>query len=172
MTTPITLREIHDRLAHPRRDADRVIDDPAWVSALMGMEPDPEPLRRGDRWVETRSQHLGDGRTLYAVISRDEQGTLRVTAHTDPGGMLAERVRVTEEILGRPRGARIRRMNAVDLLHRTVLDEHGGEFHVGGLTFDTHTGTVSIELLDLDEDGEPIPGSECGVASLEGWDIH
>jgi hypothetical protein len=172
MTTPITLREIHDQLAHPRRDDDRVIDDPAWVSALMGMQPDPEALRRGDRWVETRSQFLGDGRSLYAVISRDEQGTLRVTAHTEAGGMLDERRRITEEILGRPRGARIRRMNAVDLIHRTVTNEYGAAFHVGGLTFDAPTGTVSIELLDLDEDYEPIPGTDCGVASLEGWDIH
>lgn len=125
MTTSITLREIHDQLAHPRRNDDRVIDDPAWISALMGMWPDPKTLRRGVRWVETRSQHLGDGRTLYAVISRDEQGTLRVTAHTNPGEMLAEHRRIDEEILGRPRGARIRRMNAVDLLHRTVVNEHG-----------------------------------------------
>jgi hypothetical protein len=29
MTTPVTLREIHDQLAHPRRNDDRVIDDPA-----------------------------------------------------------------------------------------------------------------------------------------------
>lgn len=172
MTTPITLREIHDQLAHPRRDDDRVIDDPAWVSALMGMRPDPETLRRGDSWVETRGQHLGDGRSLYAVISRDEEANLRVTAHTEAGGMFDERRRINEEILGRPRGARIRRMNAVDLLHRTVTNEHGAVFHVSGLTFDAYTGTVWIELLDLDEDDEPIPGSECGVASLEGWDIH
>lgn len=172
MTTPVTLREIHDQLAHPRRNDDRVIDDPAWVSTLMGMRPDPETLRRGDSWAETRSQHLGDGRTLYAVISRDQQGTLRVTAHTEAGGMLAERRRITEEILGRPRGARIRRIDAVDLLRRTVTNEHGVLFHVGGLTFDAHTGTVWIELLDLDEDGDPIPGTESGVASLEGWDIH
>lgn len=86
--------------------------------------------------------------------------------------MFAERRRINEEILGRPRGARIRRMNAVELLHRTVTNEHGAAFHVGGLTFDAYTGTVWIELLDLNEDGEPIPGTECGVASLEGWDIH
>ena len=172
MTTPVTLREIHDQLAHPRRNDDRVIDDAAWVSALMGMQPDVETLRRGERWVETRSQRLGDGRTLYAVISLDEQGTLRVSAHTEPAGMLAERRRIDEDILGRPRGARIQEMNAVDLLHRTVTNEHGAAFHVGGLTFDAYTGTVIIELLELDEDGEPVPGTECGVASLEGWEIH
>jgi hypothetical protein len=104
MTTPVTLREIYDQLAHPRRNDDRVIDDPAWVSALMGMWSDPEALRRGDRCVETRSQHIGDGRTLYAVISRGEQGTLRVTAHTNPGEMLAEHRRIDEEILGRRAG--------------------------------------------------------------------
>lgn len=172
MTIPVTLREIHDRLAHPRRNDDRIIDDPAWVSALMTMRPDPETLSRGNRWVETRSQDLGDGRTLYAVISRDEQGTLRVTAHTEAAPMFAERRRITEEILGRPRGARIRRIDAVDLLHRTVTNEHGAAFHIGGLTFDAYAGTVWIELLDLDEDDEPIPGTECGVTSLEGWDIH
>jgi hypothetical protein len=172
MTTPVTLREIHDQLAHPRRNDDRVIDDPAWISALMSMRPDPETLRRGDRWVETRSQPLGDGRTIYAVISRDEQGALRVTAHTQAVGMFAERRRITEEILGRPRGARIRCMNAIDLLHRTVTSEYGAVCHVSGLTFDASTGTVWIELLDLDEDGDPIPGTEEGVASLEGWDIH
>lgn len=171
MTTPVTLREIHDQLAHPRRNDDRVIEDPAWISALMAMRPDAEALSRGDRWVETRNQHLGDGRTLYAVVSGDLQGGLRVTAHTEAGGMLAERQRITEEILGRPHGARIRRIDAVDLLHRTVTNEHGAVFHVGGLTFDAYTGTVWIELLDLDEDGEPVPGTECGVASLEGWDI-
>jgi hypothetical protein len=53
-----------------------------------------------------------------------------------------------------------------------VLKEHGAAFHVGGLTFDAYTGTVWIELLDLDEDDEPIPGTDCGVTSLEGWDIH
>jgi hypothetical protein len=63
-------------------------------------------------------------------------------------------------------------MNAVELLHRTVVNEHGAAFHVGGLTFDAYTGTVWIELLDLDEDDEPIPGTDCGVTSLEGWDIH
>jgi hypothetical protein len=97
MTTQITLREIHDQLAHPRRGGDRVIDDPAWTSALMGMQPDPEALRCGDRWVETRSQHLGDGRTLYAVISRDEQGARRISAHTDAQGPPARRSHPADE---------------------------------------------------------------------------
>jgi hypothetical protein len=79
MTTPITLREIHDQLAHPRRNDDRVIDDAAWVNALMSMRPHPETLRRGERWAETRSQHLGDGRTLYAVMSRDEDPAVEGT---------------------------------------------------------------------------------------------
>lgn len=171
MTTQLTLREIHDELAHPRRTDDRVIDNPDWISALMGMPPSPETVRRGDRWVETRGQTVGSGRTLYAVITREETGGLRVTAHTQPGGMLAEYRRISEQILGRPRGARIRRMDALQLLHRTVVNEHGAAFHVGGLTFDAHIGTVCFELLDLDDDGEPIPGSESGVYSLEGWDV-
>lgn len=56
--------------------------------------------------------------------------------------------------------------------HPSARQENRHAHPVGGLTFDAYTGTILIELLDLDEDGEPIPGTECGFASLEGWDIH
>jgi hypothetical protein len=68
----------------------------------------------------------------------------------------------------RRRGARIRQINAAELLHRTVVNDRGAFFYVGGLASDAYTGTVWFHLLDVDEDDYPFRGSECGVASLEG----
>lgn len=167
-----TLEAIHLSAQDPAFGDDTVIDEPQWISALLRMAPAPDVLHRGGRWVQTRSQYLGDDRTLYAVVSGDQFNQLRVTAHTTAQGMVAELARLSYEIAGRPRGARIHRMNAADLLHRTVVNEHGVAFHVGGLTFDGYSGAVWIERLHLDEDGEPIPGTECDVTSLDGWDIH
>jgi hypothetical protein len=167
------LESIHARLAGDPTLGDTLhIDDPTSLSALMSMAPDPEGTRNGDRWVESRCERLTGGRSLFAVIARDEHGQLWVTAHSDPSVMNAQQRRITEEILGRPRGVQIRNMNALELLHRTVVNEHGAAFHVGGLYLDGETGHIVVDLLDMDEDGNPIPGTECGIYSLDGWEVH
>lgn len=168
MSNQTTLRDIRELISRSPRVN---IDNPEWIIALMAMPPAPTTLRHNDRWLETRSQRLEDGATMYAVVSRGVDGALRVTAFEDPLEMNKEYMQLSEQILGRQRGARIRRMDAVHLLHRTVVNEHGAAFHVGGLDFDATTGTVWINLLELDDGGEPIPGTECGVANLDGWEI-
>jgi hypothetical protein len=70
-----------------------------------------------------------------------------------------------------PRGVHIASINALDLLHRTVLNAHGAAFHVSGLTLDATTGAIVIDLLDVDEADEPIPGTEVGILSLDGWQV-
>src|SRR3954468_5540406 len=57
MTTTTTLYDIHRDVSAAGGSA--VLDKPEWRSALMVMNPDPDSVRRGDRWVETRSQRLG-----------------------------------------------------------------------------------------------------------------
>jgi hypothetical protein len=68
-------------------------------------------------------------------------------------------------------GTRIHRMNAVDLVGRYVANQHGAEFRVRSLELDAASGRIVIELADLDEDGEPIPGTEVGVERLNGWEV-
>jgi hypothetical protein len=172
MTRIDVLATIHTRLADPAHSVNTPIDDPAWVSALTSMAPALETSRRGDQWVEGRSEQLGQGRTLFAVISRDQDGQLRVTAHIDASAMNAEWCRISEDILGRPRGTQIHRMDAFDLLHRTVTNEHDAAFHVSGLYLDARSGRIVIDLLDLDENDDPIPGTECGIHTLDGWQVH
>ncbi|SOC47842.1 hypothetical protein SAMN05660748_1070 [Blastococcus aggregatus] len=173
MNDRITMIEsIHARLTELSPEGTNVIDDPACISVLMSMTPDSEVTRNGDRWVESRSERLSAGHTVYAVISRQADGELRVAAHTDVWAANAERSRLNEVVLGRARGVRIRNMNALQLLHRIVVNEHGAVFHVGGLYLDAHSGRIVIDLLDLDEDDNPIPGTECGVYSLDGWEVH
>ena len=58
-----------------------------FVSFLMAMPPGAESVHRGGRWAQTRSQALGDGRTLHVVISCDAQGVLNVTSHDSAGEM-------------------------------------------------------------------------------------
>jgi hypothetical protein len=84
--------------------------------------------------------------------------------------MNTELRRVSEKILGRARGVRIRDEHVHDLQHRTVVNEHGAAFHVGGLYLDAGSGRIVIDLLDLDEDGTP-SGTECGIYSLDGWKV-
>lgn len=165
------LEAIHARLTDPSPEGTNVIDDPTWLNVLTTMTPYPEVTRNGSRWVESRSECLDVGRTVYAVISRDGDGELRVTAHTDVWAAHAERTRLDEVVLSRPRGVRIRSMNALDLLHRTVVNENGAAFHVGGLYLDAYGGRIVIDLLDLDEDDNPIPGTECGIYTLDGWEV-
>jgi hypothetical protein len=165
------LETIHARLADHSVDGMDVVVDPTWIGVLMSMTPDPEITRRGSRWVESRSERLHAGRAVYAVISRDG-GELRVTAYMDAWKMAADKHRIAETILGRPRGVRIRSMNALDLLHRTVVNEHGAAFHVGGLYLDAGSGRIEVDLLDLDEDDNPIPGSGCGIFTLDGWEVN
>ncbi len=172
MTDRTTILEaIHTRLADTALGGTLVVDDPRWVGALTSMTPEPEATRRGDRWVESRHERLDGGRALFAVISRDEDGRFRVTAHADAWTMASERRRISEDILGRPRGVRIQTMNALELLHRTVVNEDGADFHVGGLYLDARSGRIVIDLLELDDDGDPIPGTECGIETLEGWHV-
>ena len=59
-------------------------------------------------------------------------------------------------------------MAALQVLHRTVVNEHGAVSLVGGLMFDAHTCRVWIDLACLADDGEPMPGTENGVDNLEG----
>lgn len=165
------LTTIHTQLTEALIDT-LVVDDPGWVGALLGMAPDAESTRRGDRWVESRSERLQGGRTLFAVISRDGDHQLRVTAHPDAWAMVTERRRIAADILGRLHGARIQRMNALELLHRTVVNEHGVPFHVGGLYLDAGSGRIVIDLMELDVDGLPIPGTEGGIETLDGWHVH
>jgi hypothetical protein len=86
--------------------------------------------------------------------------------------MNTELRRISEQILGRGPGVRMREEHARDLLHRTVVNEHGAVFHVGGLYLDAGSGRIVIDLLEVDGDGNPIPGTECGVYSLEGWAVR
>jgi hypothetical protein len=165
------LESIHTALTDRSPEGADAIDDPAWINVLMSMTPYPEVTRNGNRWVETRCERLGAGRTVYAVICREEDGELYVTAHIDVWGANTERSRLDEIVLGRPRGVQIRSMNALDLLHRTIVNENGAVFHVGGLHLDAHSGRIVIDLLDLDEDDNPIPGTECGIYSLDGWTV-
>lgn len=140
-----TLEAIHCSVQEPAFGDDTVIDEPQWISASLRMAPAPDVLHRNGRWVQTRSQHLGDDRTLYA----------------------AELSRISDEIAGRPRGARIWRMNAVDLLHRTVVDEHGVGFHVVALAFDGYSaqGRCGSGCSTWTRTGSPSPTpSEIGMS--------
>ena len=165
------LKTIHARLSDLTHDAKDNIADPMWMRALMSMTPHSESVRHANRWLESRSERLGGGRTLYAVIARDDKGAVSVTAYIDASTMAADIHRLSHDILGRERGVRIRNMNALELLHRTVVNEHGAVFHVGGLYLDARSGRIVIDLLDLDADDNPIPGTECGVYSLDGWEV-
>lgn len=91
--------------------------------------------------------------------------------HDDTLAALVGCPRGGEDALGRPRGVHIGSMNALDLLHRTVLNGHGAAFHVSGLTLDATTGAIVIDLLEVDEDNEPIPGTEVSILSLDGWQV-
>jgi hypothetical protein len=69
-------------------------------------------------------------------------------------------------------GTKISSMNAADLVGRTVANSHGAEFQVRGLELDAGTGTIVIELRELDDDGQPTPGTEVGIYSLNGWEVY
>lgn len=70
------------------------------------------------------------------------------------------------------RCAVIRTINAVDLVHRTVTNPNGAEFHIDGLKFDARSGQVVIQLSPYDEEGELIPDAQVGVFTLAGWTIQ
>jgi hypothetical protein len=127
-------------------------------------------VRRGDRWAQMRSLRMEAGE-LFAVVSSDDTGQLHVTPHIDVSTTHAAWSRFSQEVLGRPRGVVIGHLPATALIGRTVVNEHGAEFCVGGLYLDARTGRIIIDLLILDEDGDPVPGTECGVQSLDGWRV-
>ncbi|MQA35294.1 hypothetical protein [Modestobacter roseus] len=62
-------------------------------------------------------------------------------------------------------------MSELDLVHRSMVNEHSADFHVGGLCLDAHRGRIVIDLLDLEEDDNPAPSSEFGIYSLDGWQV-
>lgn len=171
MTRTALLDAIHDHVSDAGHGQTVVIKDETWINALMQMTPSPETVRRGDRWLESRSERLGGGRWLVAIISREEDGRLRVTAHADHVTSGPEWRRIQQDILGREPGVRFYSMNAMELIGRTVVNENGAAFHVGGLRLDGTSGRIWIDLLDLDEDDMPIPGTECGISTLDGWRV-
>jgi hypothetical protein len=148
-----------------------VITDEGTIADLLAMPPLGEAVRRDDRWAQMRSLRMETG-DIFAVVSSGGDGLLHVTAHSDVAGAHAAWSRVCQEVLGRPRGVLVRHLPASALIGRTVANEHGAEFQVGGLYLDTQVGRVVIDLLDLDDDGEPVPGTECGVVSLDGWQVY
>ncbi|MGY1750996.1 hypothetical protein [Modestobacter sp. SYSU DS0511] len=141
------------------------------IAAVMSMPLGPDRVSSDDRWAETRSQVLPDGRAFYAVISREADGGLAATGHADPHSMAREYLRVSEDILGRPRGTNIGKAGVDYLLHRMVADENDTFFQVVGLTFHGAIGVVSFDLVGLDDHGEPVPGTERSVFSLDGWEV-
>ena len=69
-------------------------------------------------------------------------------------------------------GTKIHRMSATDLVGRFVANSNGAEFQVHGLELDAGTGSIVIELRELDDDGQPMPGTEVGIPSLNGWAVY
>lgn len=69
-------------------------------------------------------------------------------------------------------GTKIHRMSATDLVGRVVANGHGAEFQVHALELDAGTGTIVIELRELDEDGQPMLDTELGIPSLNGWAVY
>jgi hypothetical protein len=117
-------------------------------------------------------------RTVGGVPTSPTEGTAMTSQtttldelHDDTPVVLAGCPRGSQDALGHPRGVHIGSMNALDLLHRTVLNAYGAAFHVSGLTLDATTGAIVIDLLGVDEDDEPIPGTEVGILSLDGWQV-
>lgn len=175
MTTTTThLEQIHARLTEidaKYGDPSQIIGDEAWINALTHMTPVGEPVRRDQRWAEIRSERLDERRTLYAIIARAADGNMHVSAHTDIHEMHAAWSGVRQQILGRRPGAQIGWMNALHLIGRTVVNENGADFHVGGLELDTQSGRIYIQLLELDDDGQPVAGTENGILTLDGWTV-
>ncbi|SEL26443.1 hypothetical protein SAMN04515665_110116 [Blastococcus sp. DSM 46786] len=148
-----------------------LVEDYRDIAAVMSMPAGPDRVRCADRWAETRSQVLPDGRGFYAVISREADGELNATGHADPHSMAREYLRISEDILGRPRGTNIGKAGAGYLLQRMVADQDDTFFRVVGLTFHGAIGVVSLDLVGLDDHGEPVPGTERSVFSLDGWQV-
>lgn len=72
----------------------------------------------------------------------------------------------------RAAGVNIRAMNALDLLHRTVVNPNGVEFHVARLELEASRGTIIIWLVEYDEDGDVDPDDTgVGIESLAGWTV-
>jgi hypothetical protein len=90
--------------------------------------------------------------------------------YTVPWDMNEDYMRISEQVLGRPPGAHPPDGRDAPAAPRG-RQRARRPVYVGGPTFHAYTGQVWIELLELDDDGEPISGIECGVASLEGWEI-
>jgi hypothetical protein len=65
------LETIHARLANVTVEGKDTISDPAWISALMSMTPHSEVTRRGNRWMESRSERLDGNRPLSMTFTRD-----------------------------------------------------------------------------------------------------
>jgi len=108
-------------------------------------------------------------------VWRPRTEPLHVTAHVDHVASGPEWRRIQQDILGRKPGVRFHGMNAMDLISRTVVNENDAAFHVDGLRLDGLSGRIWIDLLDLDEDDMLIPGTECGISTLDstldGWQV-
>lgn len=64
-------------------------------------------------------------------------------------------------------GAEITELNAIDLIGRRVVNEHGAEFVVIRLSFEARDGSVWIWVAPVDK-----PEAEVGIRELKGWSIH
>lgn len=66
-------------------------------------------------------------------------------------------------------GTPIRLAQAMTLFARTLADPDGGRFRVDGFILGGATLAVALQLSELDEDGQPVPGRRADLSSLDGW---
>ena len=59
----------------------------------------------------------------------------------------------------------------MDLVGRTVVNQYGVIFRVADLSVDANTGAIAVDLLRLDEEDQPIPGTELSILNLDGWRV-
>lgn len=71
--------------------------------------------------------------------------------------------------------AKIKEMDALDLVGRLVINPNGVEFRVTKLTLEASSGQVLIWVDELDttmdDEGRTI-GRPQGLPDLDGWEIH
>jgi hypothetical protein len=71
--------------------------------------------------------------------------------------------------------AKIKEMDATDLVGRLVINPNGVEFRVTKLTLEASSGQVLIWVDELDttmEDEGRTIGRPAGLPDLDGWEIH
>lgn len=157
--------------ADNRYDLQRLV--PAFADALTEVMPAELELELGDNG-ELRGP---EGTNLQDAIAAVRQAINAVDFH----GILAPQYELQED--GQPTGlvgfapidpdqggATILSMNALDLLHRTAVNRNGAEFHIDRLEFEARSGTITIWMTELDEDGD-LTDNQVGVATLSGWAI-